>query len=97
VSVYYKNLPINFELFQNYPNPFNPKTIIKYTIAQNDMVKISFYSILGDKIIDLVNEEKQAGVYTITFDANNLASGVYMYKMITGSGYTTVKKLSIIK
>ncbi len=97
VSVYYENLPINFELFQNYPNPFNPKTNIKYTIPQNDMVKISLYSILGDKITDLVNEEKQTGFYTITFNANNLASGVYFYKMITGSGYTSVKKLSIIK
>jgi photosystem II stability/assembly factor-like uncharacterized protein len=97
ITVHFNDLPLIFELFQNYPNPFNPKTSIKYSIPKVDFINISLYSILGDKITDLVNEEKQSGVYTINFNANELASGIYLYKMTTNSGYIAVKKLTIIK
>ena len=97
ITVYYNNTPTTFELFQNYPNPFNPKTTIKYSVPNTDIVNISLYSILGDKITELINEEKLPGVYKITLDANNLASGIYFYTMVTGSGFTSVKKLTIIK
>ena len=97
ITIFYTNTPLSFELFQNYPNPFNPTTTIKYSIPKKDVVNISLYTILGDKIAELINEEKQPGVYRITLSANKLASGIYFYKMITGSGFASVKKLTIIK
>ncbi|MCZ7611742.1 MAG: T9SS type A sorting domain-containing protein [Ignavibacterium sp.] len=96
-EIYFNSSTLTFELFQNFPNPFNPKTNIKYSLPENDFVNISLYSILGDKVIELVNEEKQAGFYTLIFDASDLASGIYFYKMKTGSGFTSTKKLTIIK
>ncbi len=86
----------NFSLYQNYPNPFNPTTTIKYSVPQNDFVNLTIYDILGKAIKTLVNEEKPAGEYEVNFDASNLSSGVYLYKLQTGS-YTQVKKLMLLK
>lgn len=91
------NLNVNdFKLFQNYPNPFNPITKIKYSIPISELVKIKVYNILGKEIKTLLNEYKQAGTYKIGFDASNLPSGVYFYKIISGD-YSESKKMILLK
>lgn len=86
----------SFELQQNYPNPFNPVTTIKFSISENSFTTLIVYDVLGNKIANLVNEEKPAGEYEINFDAQNIPSGVYLYTIISGS-YTDSKKMILIK
>jgi plastocyanin len=85
-----------FELMQNYPNPFNPSTSIKYTISNRQFVLLKIYNILGDEIATLVNEEKEQGVYSITFDATGLSSGMYLYKLQAGS-FVEMKKMILLR
>jgi uncharacterized protein YegP (UPF0339 family) len=85
-----------YELQQNYPNPFNPSTIISYQIPQNSFVTLKVYNILGNEVATLVNEQQIAGKYNFNFKANNLASGVYIYKLTAG-GFTSVRKLTLLK
>ncbi len=73
------SLPISFRLFQNYPNPFNPSTKIKYSIPKLSFVTIKIYDVLGSEVATLVNEEKPVGTYELTWNAENLPSGVYFY------------------
>jgi hypothetical protein len=88
--------PENFGLAQNYPNPFNPVTTIQYSIPQRSSVTLKVYDILGNEISLLVNEEKDRGVHTVNFDASQLASGIYFYKLQAGS-FVETKKMIIIK
>jgi hypothetical protein len=88
--------PSSFALEQNYPNPFNPSTVIKYSLAVASNVTIKVYDILGNEVKTLVNENRGAGNYSVTFDAKSLPSGVYLYKLTAGN-YTSVKKLVLIK
>ena len=81
---------------QNFPNPFNPSTTINYQIPKDGMVTIKIYDILGREIRTLVNEYKPAGRYNITFNASNLASGVYIYQLKSGS-FVASKKLVLMK
>ena len=85
-----------YSLNQNYPNPFNPSTIISYQIPQNSFVTLKVYNILGKEVATLVNEQQAAGKYNFDFKANNLASGVYIYKLTAGS-FISVKKLTLLK
>jgi len=85
-----------YKLSQNYPNPFNPATTIKYDIAQKGLVTIKIYDITGREISTLVNEVKNVGSYSVLFDASNLASGVYFYKL-SSEGFVDVKKMSLVK
>jgi hypothetical protein len=78
------SLPTVFNLKQNYPNPFNPATIIDYAVPSNEFVSLKVYDILGREVITLVNEQKNAGYYSISFNASNLSSGVYFYKLTAG-------------
>jgi photosystem II stability/assembly factor-like uncharacterized protein len=89
----------NFILYQNYPNPFNPTTKINYELPKDGRVKLVIYDILGREIKTLVNELKQAGRYTVEFNGNNYASGVYFYRILVegGKSYTSVKKMVLIK
>ena len=89
-------LPDNFTLFQNYPNPFNPGTVIKYSVAQLTHVTIRVFDILGNEIETLVNEEKEQGVYTISFYADNLSSGLYLYRIQAGS-FIDTRKMILLK
>lgn len=89
-------LPEKFELYQNYPNPFNPSTQIKYAVKENGMVTLKVYDVLGKEVASLVNEEKQAGTYTVTFDAGKMASGIYFYT-ITANNFQKTKKMLLIK
>ncbi|MDP4117336.1 MAG: T9SS type A sorting domain-containing protein, partial [Bacteroidota bacterium] len=88
--------PSNFGLEQNYPNPFNPNTTINYRLPQSGPVTIKVYDVLGNEVKTLVNEYKSAGEYSINFDAGKLSSGVYIYR-ITSGGYTSAKKMTLIK
>jgi hypothetical protein len=89
-----------FALYQNYPNPFNPTTTIKYSIAVrancNSPVQIKIFDVLGNEIATLVNEEKPAGSYKVTWNAENYASGVYYYQLKAGE-FTSTKKLLLLK
>jgi ligand-binding sensor domain-containing protein len=86
----------NFYLFQNNPNPFNSLTRIKFSIPKSDKVQIKVYDILGNELQTLLNEYKHAGIYEVNFDANNLPSGVYFYRITTGA-FTDTKKLVLLK
>jgi subtilisin family serine protease len=89
-------LPKIFSLAQNYPNPFNPTTKIQYSIPKAGTVKLVVYDLLGRQVTTLVNERKQAGVYSASFDGTNLASGIYFYRIEAGD-FTAVKKMVLIK
>ena len=88
--------PKVFALEQNYPNPFNPSTVIKYSVPVNGFVNLGIFNVLGEKIADLINKEVEAGSYQINFDASNLSSGVYFYKLEAGT-FTSIKKMMFIK
>lgn len=83
-------------LSQNYPNPFNPSTVINYQIASPGKVSLKVYDLLGREVATLVNEEKAAGNYKATFNAMNLPSGVYFYRLQTAT-YSNTKKLLLLK
>lgn len=98
--------PKEFSLYQNYPNPFNPTTTIKYSISLlhtplsggigGGFVTLEVYDILGNEVATLENEKKSAGNYEVKFDASNLASGIYLYKLQSGE-FVSVKKLMLLK
>ena len=81
---------------QNYPNPFNPTTNINYTIDQAGLVTLRVYDITGREVATLVNNRKNAGDHTVTFDATNLASGVYIYTL-QANGVRLTNRMTLIK
>jgi len=91
-----KIIPQEFSLTQNYPNPFNPSTTISYSIKDAGFVNIKVFDVIGQVVAELVNEEKQAGAYQIDFNANNLPSGIYIYRIQSGN-YNAVKKMILLK
>jgi hypothetical protein len=97
VSVEDEFEPTNdFRLEQNYPNPFNPATTITFQVVDFGFVSIRVYDILGKEIETLVNEEKPAGTYQITFDGSGLVSGTYFYQLKT-ENYIETKKMQLMK
>ena len=88
--------PAGYYLAQNYPNPFNPNTTINYSTANNGYVKITIYNTLGVKIKELINEDKPAGNYSVVFNAEEIASGMYLYRLEAGN-FISVKKLILLK
>ncbi len=90
------NVVNNFSLEQNYPNPFNPSTTIKYSLGKAGITTLKIYDVLGKEVATLVNEELQAGPHKVTFDASNLPSGVYVYKIQSGE-YINSKKMLLLK
>jgi len=91
-----KGIPQEFALMQNYPNPFNPSTTIEYQITEYGLVSIKIFDVLGKEVRTLVNEEKSPGIYKVSFDASNLASGIYLYQLQT-SGYISSKKMLLVR
>jgi surface protein len=90
-------LPVEAELKQNYPNPFNPSTVITYAVPQSGTVRLEVFDLIGRKVATLVdNERKAAGWYQIAFDASNLASGIYFYRIVAGK-YVDSKRMTLIK
>jgi len=91
------NAPDKFELSQNYPNPFNPTTNIEFQIPVDSKVTLKIYDITGKEVATLINNEfKSADYYTVSFNAVNLASGIYFYR-ITTDKFTSMKKMVMIK
>ncbi len=90
------DVPNRFALKQNYPNPFNPVTQIRYEVPDQSHVRIVIYDILGRQVRMLVNEEVNAGRYTVDFDAARLASGVYIFRMEAGS-FVQTRKMMLVK
>lgn len=88
--------PAEYALEQNYPNPFNPSTSIDFSIAEASVVKLGVYNLLGQEVKVLVNEFKEAGPHTVTFDASSLTSGVYFY-IIETPKFRQTKKMLLTK
>jgi hypothetical protein len=89
-------VPRVYSLAQNYPNPFNPTTNISFGLPKAGLVRLVVYDLLGRVVSTLVNEHRQAGTYSVSFDAANLSSGVYFYKIESGD-FTSIKKMVLVK
>ncbi|MCB0724039.1 MAG: T9SS type A sorting domain-containing protein [Ignavibacteriae bacterium] len=89
-------VPSGYKLSQNYPNPFNPSTNIAFDITKPDFVKLAVYNSLGQKVAELVNKELSAGSYEVTWNAGDIAGGVYFYRLETGS-FSETKKMVVVK
>jgi hypothetical protein len=85
-----------FRLHQNYPNPFNPSTVINYQLPMNSCVTLKVYDAIGREVITLVNEVKETGYYTATFNASQLTSGIYFYQLRAGT-FVETRKMMIVK
>lgn len=90
------NKPVEYKLNQNYPNPFNPNTTINFQVPKASDVKLAVYNSMGQEVSVLKNEFMQAGEYDVNFNAAELASGIYYYKLIS-DGFTDTKKMILIK
>lgn len=90
------SLPASFMLGQNYPNPFNPSTTIRYAIPRSGRVNIRVFSLVGEEVATLVNQEQSAGTYECLFDAAGLATGMYFYRLQT-EGFSATKKLVLVR
>lgn len=89
-------LPLEFALEQNYPNPFNPNTTIRYSIPEDGFVKLTVYNLLGQEVATVVNRFQKADRYEVIFDANELSSGIYIYK-IESANYSSSRKFMLLK
>jgi len=85
-----------FQLFQNYPNPFNPTTTIEFSLPERSFVKLTIYNALGQEVAVLVNEEKQAGIHRLVWNASAYPSGIYFYRLET-SKFVETKKMILMK
>lgn len=95
-SVGNEKLPQVYSLSQNYPNPFNPSTLITFTLPQEGETTLKIYDIVGREVLTLLNEKKSAGIYKYQFNARGLASGVYIYRLISGD-FIQAKKMILLK
>lgn len=96
VNVITQNVPKSFDLFQNYPNPFNPVTKIRFDLPKQADAKLVIYDALGREISVVVNELLEAGSYDVNWNASDLTSGIYFYKLET-EGFTSIKKMILVK
>ncbi len=87
----------DFSLNQNYPNPFNPSTIIRFSLKDNGIVRLVVYNLLGEQVSELINKEMTEGIHEIEFNASNLASGVYIYKLDIENKFSSVRKMILTK
>ncbi len=101
MSQAYNDIPDNYNLLQNYPNPFNPTTTIEFEISQPSNVKVNIYDVAGRMIKELINEQKNTGKYSVTWNGkdnsgNTVASGNYFYQIISGD-FVQAKKMILLK
>ena len=87
---------VGYKLEQNYPNPFNPKTVINYSLPKQETVSIKVYDVLGNEVATLINSKQNAGDYSVEWDAQNFASGVYYYKLSAGN-FEQTRKMILVK
>ncbi|MBM4172234.1 MAG: T9SS type A sorting domain-containing protein, partial [Ignavibacteria bacterium] len=95
-AVNVREIPTEFALSQNYPNPFNPTTSIKYSLAENAKVTLVIYDMLGQVVKTLIDNEQEAGFYTVKWDGTNnyggkVSSGIYIYRLNAGKFMSTLK------
>lgn len=91
-----KVVPTEFALHQNYPNPFNPNTTIRFQLASNSKVLMKIYNILGVEVTELLNDQMEAGIHEVEFNAESLASGTYIYRISAGS-FVETRKMILLK
>jgi hypothetical protein len=89
-------LPNEFELLQNYPNPFNPSTKIKFSVAENSLVQLKVYNLIGELVADLIDENLEKGTYEVEFNAENLSSGIYIY-VLRANEFISTKKMVLLQ
>ncbi|HMQ81171.1 MAG TPA: T9SS type A sorting domain-containing protein, partial [Ignavibacteria bacterium] len=94
-------IPREFSLYQNYPNPFNPVTKIKFDVkakgkSENAKINLRVFDLLGKEVIKLVEGELSPGIYEVDYDASNLPSGVYFYKLVSGE-FSESKRMVLVK
>ena len=96
VLEYEAGVPASFSLTQNYPNPFNPVTTISYQLPVAGTIRLAVYDMLGREVCVLLNERKEPGGYTATWDAGGMASGMYLYRLVAGD-YHAVRKMLVLR
>jgi hypothetical protein len=96
ISTNKSNVPTSFSLEQNYPNPFNPTTTISFSLPSKSFVSLKVFDITGREVATIVSEEMSSGTYSRLWNAANVSSGIYFYRIQTGS-YTQTKKLVLLK
>jgi hypothetical protein len=89
-------IPVKYDLRQNYPNPFNPVTNIEFDIPNSGYTKLTVYNSLGQLVATLVDQDLSAGTYSYSFNAENLSSGMYIYKLESGE-FTQTRKMTFVK
>jgi hypothetical protein len=90
------NIPAEYGLFQNYPNPFNPATTISFSLPTGSFVSLKVFDLIGREVAIIVSQELFAGTYTRQWNATNMSSGIYFYRLQAGS-FTETKKLILMK
>jgi hypothetical protein len=88
--------PRSIQLYQNYPNPFNPFTTIQFENSEDAFISLEIYNSVGEKVATLINNVVEAGIHTIKFDSSEIASGIYIYKIVSGK-YSESKKMVLLK
>ena len=91
-----KGMPNSFHLFQNYPNPFNPSTKISWQLPVSSWLTLKVFDVLGNEVVTLVDDNKQAGNYEVEFNALELSSGIYFYQLRAGN-FIQTKKMIVVK
>jgi hypothetical protein len=92
----FKTLPTEFQLLQNYPNPFNPSTQIEFAIPEASLVRLEVFNTLGQRVQTLKNEKMPAGNYSVTFEAFDLTTGIYLYRLTAGE-FSQINRMLLIK
>ena len=89
-------IPAEYGLAQNFPNPFNPTSTITFSLPSAQTVRLTVYNILAQEVATLVNGKEEAGSWSVNFDASNLTSGIYLYRL-QAEKYTEVRKMVLLK
>ena len=97
IEIEITNVAENFQLYQNYPNPFNPETIISFSIPVEGKVRLTVFNLLGEKVTELINSKMPPGNHKISFNGENLSSGIYVYRLDIENQFSDIRKMILIK